>query len=1090
MVEGLWVRSEAVGGQQEQKQQYADGNQQAPEQHFVKRCEGIQGQEQKPQQEQQQQQKRVEPQQEQQQQEKPQQHQQEQDEQLQHPQEQQQSQRGVHPLITLRTLQLVPPIISALSKFNLSPSEAWVDAISDNIIHLEQHQASNLIPWDNDTTGQHLDHSDARKRIDSERDLSKVVPLLLSLAAAGAPIPSGDRLAEVAVYPRHNYWFPTSAAAATAFSRQQLQGKGLQLLQFLLWLYCSEDVQAVSVPMNYFFLKAPWMQAAVEQAVAEVKDEELLGFLRAYQRRRPAAVAAAVAAAGSKKEGQEVSNLGYDLFFVEKAAAGALKQCLEAKMALWIQQQQQQQGGKQQQEKQKGGQSQHLQLQDYTSLPFAELLEAYLALGHLADLVYGASHEIKGLYTEQLALASRHLSPAAAVQFWRYAVHLQHQGKFGWFGDFLRAGDNQSFHAAAAATEARIAAGEFSLAEAASAILAMQRLAACRLDVDDSRSYDLEPPSGEYDIYWSSRPGFCRAPEMLMVEVWHEVVSSTKPWPQGTPLITALGPAFLALNLSQWATIGDGSFFSICTSITDLGAARNADLAFGRCCVPSLLPLQQVIEGIAGNLACFRANELAETAYGLLLLGCNPATPNASVMAAADIRALVDEAGGEGFTVSSTSSSTSTSTSSNTSSSNTSSSSSGICSQWPVLTLKASPAVAPLLRQIYQQLLLVVGQQLAGSQIAGAAAATSAAIAGGVGATLGGPPPAEANPITSAKGEANAGGPLTARAAAASGVAGNLSAVTGISVSSSSSNSNAARQGNVNQQRQQQGMQRLAPGSAVRAIVVLLGSGVLSPGVEAAEKLAGLTLGGLQEMTWRERAQALHVVEECLRGRDSGGGAAAAAAAAAAAGGGGADPAEGGGDGNGAAADFGGGAAAAVPPTGDGVAAAKPAETKAGEDVGVTEGASTAAAGASTAAVTIAATAGAATAQAGVGAGDREGVDISWASSAAEEKSAASSDAASERSASDTISSSSSSDPSSSSRNSSSSYAGEEGSEAGDGLVESAKVAGAAFVKQALFMERFPVGWRADGVDLDDTADQSTDENLNSEEVGLGENGF
>jgi hypothetical protein len=39
-----------------------------------------------------------------------------------------------------------------------------------------------------------------------------------------------------------------------------------------------------------------------------------------------------------------------------------------------------------------------------------------------------------------------------------------------------------------------------------------------------------------------------------------------------------------------------------------------------------------------------------------------------------------------------------------------------------------------------------------------------------------------------------------------------------------------------------------------------LGSGVLSPGVEAAEKLAGLTLGGLQEMTWRERAQALHVV--------------------------------------------------------------------------------------------------------------------------------------------------------------------------------------------------------------------------------------
>jgi hypothetical protein len=137
--------------------------------------------------------------------------------------------------------------------------------------------------------------------------------------------------------------------------------------------------------------------------------------------------------------------------------------------------------------------------------------------------------------------------------------------------------------------------------------------------------------------------------------------------------------------------------------------------------VPSLWPLQQVIESIAGNLACFGADELAETAYGLLLLGCNPATPNASVMAAAEFGALVETAGDE--TVGAVKVGRAAAAAAV---------AAVLCmmrglrhGSFVATNGKGSPAVAPVLRQTYQQLLLVLEQQL----VAG-----SYYIAGGVGA--------------------------------------------------------------------------------------------------------------------------------------------------------------------------------------------------------------------------------------------------------------------------------------------------------------------------------------------------------------------
>ena len=443
--------------------------------------------------------------------------------------------------------------------------------------------------------------------------------------------------------------------------------------------------------------------------------------------------------------------------------------------------------------------------------------------------------------------------------------------------------------------EARILAGEFHLAEAAAAVLAMQRVEAYSFE---TKYCDFTRPPTAFSPFCNSRPGFRRAPQMLMAEVWQEVASSTNPWAPDSPLPAAVGPALLALDLSMWAAPPWGGFYwelpanpfatTAASSTGQLPPPSREDGAGAGlvsvhdqnliALVPCLQALQQVIEGVAGNLACFSPDELAEAAYGLLLLGCNPASPDSSLSVAAELaaRAAVDArvAANEGSNtiISSSSSSSSSGAYSGGKKDN------RLATKWPVLQLKVLPAVAPLLQEIYQQLLLVVEQQL--MRVAAGATPSTAAASGVLDESVSGH-----------------WEKISAAAAADAGVvsAGILSdGASGVTSSTSSSfrssGSMATRRGTdkailYTQQQQQQQLAKevLASGTAVRAVVVLLGSGLWSPGVEAAEKLAALTAEKLHQMTWRERAQGKDVVEFCLAAVS------AATAAAVDDGGGGAD---------------------------------------------------------------------------------------------------------------------------------------------------------------------------------------------------------
>ena len=737
-------------------------------------------------------------------------------------------------MIVFGTLQLEPLVVAAFSMLKLQPSQTWVNAITDNIINRQHRRV-----FDQSLIGSHLQRSPnvwaAKTRAEAEHYLWQVLSLLMSLATVAAPVPSVNNVGGLMMH----YWllasdFPSDSATAAAFAQQRLQGKGLLFLRMLLWLYCSkpEDVNMGHQIRDYAPETRLWMAAATQQSLAEISNGELLGFVRAYTKAPPAAIAEFV--------------------------AGALMQRLKEKLLQWTRQQQQQ--GTTNQQQQEGG---------HKSLPFAEMLETCVAVRqHLQAWGCNIS-TVQQLVVQQLATASEQLPPSAAVQLWSYAVHLQQQGKLGCFGGG-HTGENQLFHAAAAAMEARILAGDFQLAEAAAAVLAMQRVVACGLDHGDS---DFSEPPKEYNPFWSSRPGFRRAPEMLMVEVWQEVVTSTNPWAWSSPLPAALGPALLALDLSMWAASpGRGAYWEARgeASATAAGSTgqlppppgeddNNAGLVpahYPSLVAPCLQALQQVIEGVAGNLACFSPQELAEAAYGLLLLGCDPAFPDSSVTGAADLAAT---AAAEASWAANESSTTTISGSSS-SGMYSGGGVDGLATKWPVLQVKASSAVAPLLQQIYQQLLLVVEQQLM-------------AVAANIS-----PPTASASGVLE---ESVCGhqGRISAPAADDddAGVSGArlLSHVeSGINSSTSSSFSHSGSMGTMRQgtdsatldpeQQQQLGVEKFAPGTAVRAVVVLLSSGLWAPGVEAAEKLAALTAGGLHQMTWRERAQAIDVVEYCL----------------------------------------------------------------------------------------------------------------------------------------------------------------------------------------------------------------------------------
>ena len=353
--------------------------------------------------------------------------QQEQQQTAQQRQQQQQHGQGPQHMIVSGTLQLAPLVVAAFSMLKLRPSQSWVDAIADNITNIERRRVWDQVHW-GFCPIKLPSNVQGTKRVEAECYLGHVLSLLMSLATAAAPVPSGQCTGDLVFHLLLASDYPSDSAAAAAFAQQWLHGKGLMFLRMLLWVYCSEGVvQVDSMILNYRMLDKPWMEGAMHQSLAEVSDEELLGFVRAYTKAQPAAVAAAEAAAKSKEEQGLVRMQRYKLRHLEESTARALMQRLEGKMGQWTRQHQQQY--QQQQQDRKNQHQQQQQQGGYKCLPFAEMLETCVAvLPHLQG--YGISVwdtdiiTVQQVVVQQLATASEQLPPAAAVQLWSYAVHL------------------------------------------------------------------------------------------------------------------------------------------------------------------------------------------------------------------------------------------------------------------------------------------------------------------------------------------------------------------------------------------------------------------------------------------------------------------------------------------------------------------------------------------------------------------------------------------------------------------------------------------------------------------------------------------